>query len=60
MKTELTKCSNPKDIALCEGCKRNQTVKESEDSSAFPLRESRMSGWHCDGYVSKRETETLF
>jgi len=59
-RTEIVKCHNPnEEVPICRECMRRGESKDNEYET-FPLRESRMSGWLCDGYVSKRETETLF
>lgn len=55
MKKEIVKCANPKtELPMCRECQRNSTSKDNE-YQAFNAEKSK-----CDGYVSKRETESLF
>jgi len=52
--TEVMKCHNPNTaIPMCRECQR------SGNSETYPLKNT-MNGYVCDGYVSKRQTETLF
>lgn len=60
MQSELMKCSNPNsDLPMCRECQRSGEAKNNE-YEAFDLNKTLMNGYRCDGYVSKRETESLF
>lgn len=60
MQSELMKCSNPNsDLPMCRECQRSGESKDNE-YEAFDLNKTLMNGYRCDGYVSKRETESLF
>jgi hypothetical protein len=57
-RTIIIRCSSPKEKChLCWECKRNAPVESDEEAEDFPIRESRMNGWQCDGYISKRQPE---
>jgi len=55
----LTRCSSPKEKCyLCWECKRNSPIQhEDETVEDFPIRESRINGWHCDGYISSKQPD---
>ena len=58
--TEIMKCHNPNSkLPMCRECQRNGESKDNE-YEAFNLRKLTMHGWQCDGYVSKRESGSLF
>jgi len=60
MQEETMKCYNPnKELAMCRECKRGVVSKNNEYES-FNLHKTLMNGWKCDGYVSKRESGSLF
>jgi len=57
---ELMKCYSPNNnIPMCRECQRNGESKDNE-YEAFDLRKVIMHGWQCNGYVSKRESGSLF
>jgi len=57
---ELMKCNNPNiNIQICRGCKRGTKSKDNKYEQ-FYLRNTRMNGMQCDGYVSKKESVSLF
>lgn len=58
--TNIAKCSNPNlNIHMCRQCQRS-TKNIYEQSTTFNLKCSGKSNYECDGYVSKKETKTLF
>ena len=57
---DIMKCNNPNsNIPMCMECQRNGISKDNEYES-YNLNKPIMHGWQCDGYVSKRETKSLF
>jgi len=57
--TEVMKCHNPNTaIPMCRECQRSGK-SETNEYETYPL-ENTKNGYACDGYVSKRQTETLF
>ena len=59
-KVEIVKCHKPNmDVPMCRQCQRRGESKNNTYES-FNLRESRMNGWFCDGYVSEKEVFSLF
>lgn len=57
---ELMKCSSQNEnVPMCRECMRHGESKDNEYES-FDLKKTTMHGYQCQGYVSKRETETLF
>jgi len=57
---EIIKCYKPNnELPLCRQCQRKGESKTNEYET-FNIRETRSSGWVCDGYISYREKETLF
>ena len=60
MQEEIMKCFNPnKELPMCRECKRGVVLKDNEYES-FDLKKTLMYGWQCNGYVSKRESGSLF
>ena len=56
---EIMKCHNPNtEVPMCRECKRATLAKDNEYET-FNLKQMGGNAT-CDGYVSKRETETLF
>jgi hypothetical protein len=59
-KVEIIKCRNPNtSLPVCRECQRNG-VSQDNDYESFKLSKPIMSSWVCDGYVSKREVNSLF
>lgn len=57
---EVMKCANPnQNLPMCRECQRIGESKDNEYES-FYLRDTRMNGMQCDGYISKRESGSLF
>ena len=57
---EIMKCHNPNtEVPMCRECVRATPSKDNEYET-FPLNDTQNNGWQCDGYVSKRQEETLF
>ena len=57
---ELMKCHNPNmNTPMCRECKRGIKSKDNEYET-FDLKNTRMNGVQCDGYVSKKESGSLF
>lgn len=57
---EIMKCYNPNsEVPMCRECKRNSKSKDNEYES-FDIRETRLNGWKCNGYISVRQVKGLF
>ena len=60
MADEIMKCHKPNnDLPMCRECKRS-TKSNTNEYESYNLRETRMNGMQCDGYVSKKESGGLF